>query len=136
MVDIAQAIDIGIGGTRHFDQYFRFGGFLEGGTFGLKDVAVGALATPVTGVGAVVPGSGNTGFAEVEGTDTGAATVVGERSYGFLGKIHVEAWVAVVFKTGEVVQAHVPATTVVGIVTGEKVERGGDGDAVGIARSV
>ena len=41
-----------------------------------------------------------------------------------------------IIETGEVVHADVPATTVIGIVTGKKIERGGDGDTVGIAGPV
>ena len=133
MIDIAQAINISIDGARHFDKYFWLGGFLEGSTINLKHVAIRALATPVTGVGAVVPCSGDAGFAEIEGANTGAATVVSERSYGLVSKIHIKTWVAVIFEAREVVQTHIPATTVVGIVTGKKIERGGDGNAVGIA---
>ena len=51
-------------------------------------------------------------------------TVVGERMNMLLFKVLIESWVTVIGKRGKVMKAHIPTTTIVGVIAGKHVESG------------
>ena len=127
LVNGAHAIDVGVGGSVHFDELLGCGGFLEGGTVGRNGVTEGAGASPVDGERGVVPFIGEARLGDVDAAAAGSAAVVRERMNVFFLEVFIETRVAVVSERSEVVEANIPASTVVGVVTGEHVERGGHG---------
>ena len=54
----------------------------------------------------------------------GTTTVVGERVNMLLFEVLIKSWVTVIGKRGEVMKAHIPAATIVGVIAGKHVESG------------
>ena len=133
-VETAHAVDVGIGRPGHPDERSWLLHLLERGPLGPHAVPVEGPGAPVGGERCVVP------LAEARLVDVGRAAagptaVVRQRRNALVGEVLVEARIAMIIEAGEVVEPHVPAAAVVGIVPGEHLERGADGDLEDVPRA-
>ena len=62
-----------------------------------------------------------------------AGAVVGERGHGFVAEVFVEIWIPIVGQLDQVMQSSIPAPSVIGVVAGEEIEVGINGDIVDVA---
>ena len=88
---------------------------------------------PVAGEGSIVPRLRNARLRDVDRATTRAAAVVGQRLHDLVAEIDVHPRIAVVFKSGEMMEPHVPAAAVVGVVAGEQIEQRADRRAEDVA---
>ena len=124
----AHGVYIAVGRARHFDEGHRLLFLLKGRAFRGDRVLVNRAGTPVGSEGGVVPLGRVAGLIHVNRAAAGAAAVVGQRCDALIGEIFVEPWVAMVAHAGEVVEAHVPAAAIIGVVSREEVHLRTDGD--------
>src|SRR5437868_14492803 len=106
-INTAHGVDIEICRTRHFEQLDRLGGFLKSRALGLNDVAISGPAPPIAGVRKIVPSSGKTRFIDPCRAAARAAAVIGEWLDDLVGEVFEQTWIAVIFKAGEMMKAHV-----------------------------
>ena len=95
---------------------------IKGRAIGGRVVKEHRATAPVAGVHGMVVGLGPASVVIEHAAATGAAAVVLERRHDFAGKILVPRWITVLGALQDVVEAHVPAAAVVGVVASEDVQ--------------
>ena len=94
---------------------------------------VDCTCAPVGGEWSIVPLSAEAGLVHIGRPAAGAPAVIAEWCDALFGEVLEQAWVAVVVEAGEVMEAHIPAATVVGVVAGEDVHLWTDRDLQNVA---
>ena len=74
--------------------------------------------SPVSGKRSIVPGA-EAWFIDIGCAAARSATIVCKRGHAFCGKVFVETGVTVIFATGEMMEPDVPASTIIGVVSGK-----------------
>ena len=133
LIDRAHPVHIGIGRAGQLHQRLGLGDLLESCAVRLDRVPPERVVSPVAGERRVVPLRGESRLGQISGTAASTAAVVGERLDDFVAEIDIHPRVAVVLEAGEMVETHVPAAAVVGIVPGEEIEQRTDGCAEDVA---
>src|SRR5665213_1271034 len=130
---MALRIDVQIGAAGEIHEFFEvWGSDFEVGADGNQRMMVDLAVAPFDGV----KPAGNSGFIDKERAARRAAAEVGEAVDKLAGKVHESAGVAVVSGGHVVGEAVVPGVAVVGVVAGEDVGEGIDGDVIDVAGAV
>ena len=81
------------------------------------------LPPPIGCVDTIVEIFGPAWFIQEQGTATGPTTVISQRRNDFVWEMDVFAWITVIIPPAEMVHAHIPTTTIVGIVSCESSQK-------------
>ena len=91
--------------------------------------------TPIASERSFVPFIRKARLVNIDTPTTRTPTIVGERMDMLLFKVLIKSWVTVIGKRGKVMEAHIPAATIVGIIAGKHVESGRHRSGENIASS-